>query len=166
MTQLEALCSRDIWDDEARQWRLDENQFSAALALINSIRPRNEMEACLAAQMVAVHMMQMQTSARALKHKHDIKTAATASKLARTFTMQIEALQALKGKRRSTKQNIVVTKETHQHVHYHDHRGAEETGRQSHGRNAEAPDERKAVRSQEPGGKVVSLSSRAGKSPV
>jgi len=39
------------WDDEAKQWRLDENEYSAALSIVNSVKPRNEMEACLAAQM-------------------------------------------------------------------------------------------------------------------
>ena len=50
LSQLEALCGNSHWDDEARQWRLDENQFSAALAVVNSVKPRNEMEAALAAQ--------------------------------------------------------------------------------------------------------------------
>ena len=29
ISQLEALCGRDYRDEDAKQWRLDENQFSA-----------------------------------------------------------------------------------------------------------------------------------------
>ncbi len=58
--------------------------------------------------------------------------AALAGKLARTFTMQIEALAKLKGKRRSSKQTIIVKQEkhVHNHQHVHVHRGEEENGSQ------------------------------------
>ena len=161
MDQLEALCGRNIWDEEARQWRLDENEFSAALAMVNSIKPRNEMEAALAAQMVAVHLMTMKATARALKYDDDTKTAAVAGKLARTFVMQLEALHAIKGKRRTTRQTIKVSKELHQHVHYH--RGEDGNGRQPHGPSAEIIDGRAALPSPQPGGDAVPLPSRKGK---
>jgi len=35
MSQLNALCGQSHWDEHARQWRLDENEFSAALAIVN-----------------------------------------------------------------------------------------------------------------------------------
>ncbi len=54
-------------------------------------------------------------------------------------------------KARTTKQSIHVSKETHQHVHYHDNRrGGAESANQSHGRAARAPDECEAVWSEEP----------------
>lgn len=119
LRQLEALCEPRHWDDVSHQWRLEETEFSAALAIVNSVKPRNEIEACLAAQMVAVHTMQIKTSARAIKFESDTRTAVAAGKLARTFTQQIETLQALRGKRRTIRQSIKVSKELHQHVHYH-----------------------------------------------
>ncbi len=119
MAQLEALCAPNHWDEEAKQWRLDENQFSAALAIVNSLKPRNEMEAALAAQMVAIHLLTMKASARALQYDGDTRTAATSAKLARAFTGQLEALQSLRRRSRTARQSITVKKEVHQHVYYH-----------------------------------------------
>jgi hypothetical protein len=68
MGQLQALVSESHWDDEAKQWRLDENELSAVLAMVNTVKPRDEMEAALAAQMVAVHLLTMKLAARALKY--------------------------------------------------------------------------------------------------
>ena len=82
MAQLAALCRESHWDDAARQWRLDENEYSAALAMVNSIKPRNEMEAALAAQMAAIHLLQMKVAARAIKYEYETKTVAAAGKLA------------------------------------------------------------------------------------
>ena len=132
--QLEGLCANRYWDDDARQWRLDEFEYSAALAIVNSVKPRNETEAALAAQMVAVHAMQMQLSARALKYDHDTRTAAVAGKLARTYIQQLEALQRMRRPNRTTKQVIKVSKELHQHVHYH--RGGGESAEQPHDADA------------------------------
>ena len=139
LRQLEALCSEDQWDEEAKQWRLDENEFSAALAMVNAIKPRNEMEAALAAQMVSVHLMQMKCAARAIRFEHDDKTAAVAAKLARTFVIQMQALQALRGRSKTVRQSIKVRKELHQHVHCH--RGDIETDGQPQATRAEEPEE-------------------------
>lgn len=132
MRQLEELCSEKWWDPEAQQWRLNEATFNTVLALVSSIRPKNEMEAALAAQMAAVHMLTMKVSARAIRYDYDTKSAAVVGKLARTFTMQMQELRAMRGKSRTTRQSIKVTKELHQHVHYHDARGAAGNGGQSH----------------------------------
>ncbi len=155
MGQLEALCSPSHWDEAAHQWRLDENQFSAALAIVNSVKPRNEMEACLAAQMVAIHLLTMKVTARALKYDYDTRTAAAAGKLARTFTLQLEALQSLRGRKRTAHQSIKVRKELHQHVHYHREEG--ESAGQPHGRRAKPVDQCAALPSPEPGGKAMPL---------
>lgn len=158
LSQLEALCGHSHWDDEAKQWRLDENQFSAALAIVNSVQPRNEMEAALAAQMVAMHLLTMKVSAYAIKHEYDTRTAAAAGKLARTFTLQMEALRSLRGEKRETHQSISVTKELHQHVHYH--RGEGESEGQPHEQPATIVDQCTALPSPEPGGESVPLPSR------
>lgn len=130
--QLEALCEQNHWDDATKQWRLDENQFSTALAIVNSVKPRNEMEAAFAAQMVATHWLTMKLTARALKYEHDTRTATAAGKLAQTFTLQIEALQSLRGRKRTARQSIRVKKELHQHVHYHHDRGDAGNDDQAH----------------------------------
>lgn len=166
MHQLEALTTGKFWDEQAQQWRVDETQFSAVLAIVNSLKPRNEMEACLAAQMVAVHMMQMALSAHALKNPHDKQTAAVAGKLARTFTGQIDAMQGLKGKRRTIKQTITVRKETHQHVHYYDHRGAGEDEQQSHAPDGSATAQLSTVSGEGEDGRVVPFSRRSRKARV
>jgi len=162
MTQLEALTSGKTWDEQSKQWRVNETQFSAVLAIVNSLKPRNEMEACLAAQMVAVHMMQMALSAHALKYPQDVKTAAVGGKLARTFTGQIDAMQGLKGKRRSIKQTITVRKETQQHVHYHDHRGAGQSGRRPHAtQEGLGAADRSALSGEDESGRVVPFAGRS-----
>lgn len=170
MSQLEHLCDKmAVWDEKAHQWRMDEFQFSAVLALVSSIRPENEMQAMLAAQMVAVHLMQMKVSARALRYDGEVQSAAVAAKLSRAFAEQLRTMQEIKGKRRShaSRQTITVKKETHQHVHYHDNRGGgEETGSQSHGRTGGVVDQCTPLPSPEPRGQVVPLSSHAGKAGV
>jgi hypothetical protein len=160
LQQLEALCSTNHWDEKAHQWRLDENEFSAAIAMVNAIKPRNEMEAALAAQMVSVHLMQLKCAARAIRFEHDTQTAAVAAKLARTFVMQTQALQALRGRPKTARQSIKVTKELHQHVHYHDDRGGTGTSGQPHGRTTPAIDQRTPLPSSESGGEVVPLPRR------
>ncbi len=164
MGQLEALCGETHWDNDAKQWRLDENQFSATLALVNSVKPRNEMEAALAAQMVAIHLLTMKVTARALKYDYDTRTAAAAGKLARTFTLQLEALQSLRGRRRTAHQSIKVRKELHQHVHYH--RGEDESGRQPHGPPATIVDQCTALPSPEQGGQSLPLPGHERQGPV
>lgn len=158
MNQLEALCAPNHWDENTKQWRLDENQFSAALAIINSVKPRNEMEAALAAQMVAIHLLTMKVTARAIKYDYDTRTAATAGKLARTFTLQLETLQKLRGRKQTSRQSITVRKELHQHVHYH--RGEAESDGQPHGRESAAIDQRAALPCPDKGGDVVPMPSR------
>ena len=161
MAQLQALCGKSHFDDEARQWRLDENELSAALAMVATIKPRDEIEAALAAQMVAIHILTMKTTARAIKYDYDTRTAAVAAKLARTFAMQMEALRANRTKRTTARQSIKVRKETHQHIHYH--RGDDENERQAHGRSGAPIDECTALPSTQQSRQSVPLPSHKGK---
>jgi len=166
MRQLEALCGKSHWDDEAKQWRIDEHEFSAALAIVNAVKPRDEMEAALAAQMVALHLLTMKVAARAIRYEYDNQTSATAAKLARTFTMQMAELRAGRTKRQTARQSIKVRKELHQHVHYHDARGAGESNGQPHGRATRAADKCAALPCPDAGGESVPLSRTEGKDPV
>lgn len=167
LQQLEMLCQDKWWDEAAQQWRMDETTFNAALAIVSAVKPRNEMEAAHAAQMAAIHLLTMKVTARAIRYEYDTKTSAAAGKLARTFTLQMQELRAMRGKTRTTRQNIKVTKELHQHVHYHDGRGVGETGGQSHARSGDGyrksstADERPALPGADESGRVVPLPSRS-----
>jgi hypothetical protein len=148
---LTQLCSRNFHssgvEGEYGEWVPDEFELNMVLNIATSIKPRNEMEAALAAQMTAVHLMTMKVAAQALECRGlNERALALSSKLARTFSLQWEALMRSRGKRRSTRQNIVVTHEKHIHHHQHVHlaRGVSEIGGQAcepNNRN-ERPDSR------------------------
>lgn len=162
MSQLESLCGRGVWDDDARQFRMSESELSAILALVNAFRPRNEPEAMLAAQMVATHLLTMKVGARALRYDYDTRTATAYARLAKAYAMQTDAMQGMKGKRRTTRQTITVKKELHQSVHYHDHRRGKQSECRPHeprdGTAAEITDQRETLRGKDAGGVVVPLS--------
>ena len=129
------LCSQTFQaaEDGAGEWCPDETKLNMVLNIATSIKPRNEMEAALAAQMTAVHMMTMKTAAQALEGwGTDPRSAALAAKLARTFTLQWEALMRHRGRRRTVRQSITVSHEKHIHHHQHVHikgGGAENGGK-------------------------------------
>jgi hypothetical protein len=133
---LAALCDQ-IWhpneDGNGGERVPDETQLNMILNMVGSIKPRNEMEAALAAQMVAVHMMTMRTAEAALSTTWGTSPqfAATAGKLARTFAILTDTLNKGRGKQRSSKQTITVRQEKHVHHHQHVHMaggGAENRG--------------------------------------
>lgn len=162
LAQLEKLTGKSYWDEDAKQWRLDENELSASLAIINASKPRNEIEACQAAQMVAVHLLTMKAGAYAIQHHYDHRSALVVAKLANAFSGQIVAMQSLKGKRQTARQSIKVNRESHHHQHIHVHRGAGENKEQAHEptdrKPAQIDDDRALVRGQKSGGNVVPLS--------
>lgn len=135
--QLTKLCSQN-WhppenpdDPEARgEWCPDETELNTILNFVAGVKPRNEMQAALAAQMCAVHMMTMRASEEAINRGMlDSRTAAIAGKLARTFVMQMDALGRAKG-RKTTRQHIRVSYEKHEHKHVHVDRGDGDFGGQ------------------------------------
>ena len=131
MGQLAELCSTD-WNEAESAWHPAQDELVAAVQIVRSTKPRNEAEACLAAQMVAVHLMQMKLSARALNRGYpEPRTCAIAGKLARTYAMQLETMAKQKG--RGSCQRITVRKfSQHEHKHIHLHRGGSENGNQPH----------------------------------
>lgn len=107
---------------DGKRWRPDDYALTAALNVVASTQPRNEMEAALAAQMVAVHLLTMKASSQAMEEGYlSPLAAATVSRLARTSAQQAVALAKVQGK---ATQRIVVNYERHdhQHIHYHHHR--------------------------------------------
>jgi hypothetical protein len=131
--QLKSLCPQD-WDEDLGRWKTSEREWNALLAMVADHQPENASQAALAAQMASVHLMQMRLAKQALNSGGMVmeKDAALASKLARTFAMQCETMQALKGKKQTAKQSISVTRESHHHQHIHVHRdgGSEENDAQ------------------------------------
>lgn len=133
--QLTQLCEQ-AWhptDEEGRgEWVPDECQLNMILNIVAGTKPKNEMQAALAAQMVAIHLTTMKAGEAALSRGGmDLRTAAILGKLARTFVMQMERMERSKG-RKTTSQSIKVRheKHVHQHQHVHVHRGEEESGGQ------------------------------------
>jgi len=164
LRQLEALIDSD-YDHDGGRWWANEKQFAAVLDMVSGLKPKNSMEAALAAQMVAVHILTMKVGAHAIRHEYDHRQAAVLSKLARTFAAQTETLQNLQGRRRKGTQTIKVKKELHQHVHYHHHRddagGSADFNGHPHGRAddtaAEIAAGCPALPSPDPQGNVVPL---------
>ena len=145
MTQLSELCSTS-WNEAENAWHPSKQELIAAVQIVRATKPRNEAEACLAAQMVAIHFMQMKLSAQALKHSYpDPRTCAIAGKLARTYATQLETMAKLKGK--GSRQRITVRKYSqHEHKHIHIHQGDGENGNQPHGPRGTREREIKAAR--------------------
>jgi len=109
----------------------DEIELNGLLGFINSIRPENELQAALAAQMVAVHLATMRLAAQSVRGGHVDKLSANVmARLSSTFASQCEALDRLKGRR--GRQEINVRYERHEHQHVHVDRGADEFDRQPH----------------------------------
>ena len=171
LRQLEALLD-GTWDAEEERWWANERQFAAVLDLISGLKPRNSMEAALAAQMVAVHLLTMKVGAHAIRHEYDHRQAAVLSKLARTFAGQTETLQNLQGRRRKGSQTIKVKKEISYHVHQHryDHGGSADFNGRPHERgdatSAEIAAGCPALPSPDPQGNVVPLPRSKGKGAV
>jgi hypothetical protein len=89
--------------------------FDAAAAALAGIKPKDEIEGMLAAQMVAAHSASMECYRRAMIEEQSFEgrkdSLSQANKLSRTYTMQIEALSRYRGK---GQQKISV-----EHVHVH-----------------------------------------------
>jgi hypothetical protein len=91
-----------------------EQDFNAALAVVDGVRPENEIEAMLAMQMFIAHasameMMEHMRQATTREAVQNYSTAAT--KMMRTFIAQVEALNKL---RKGGEQTVRV-----EHVHVH-----------------------------------------------
>jgi hypothetical protein len=92
----------------------DENDVNFMLSVVKGIKPRDHLEAMLAAQMAAIHMATM-TFARQLAHVENIPQQDSAeralNKLARTYAAQMEALKRYRtgGEQKVTVQHVSVS---------------------------------------------------------
>jgi hypothetical protein len=100
-------------DAGTRRRKLDERELNFMLSVVKGVKPKDQMEAMLAAQMAAVHMATM-TFARRLAHVQNIPQQDSAerafNKLARTFSAQVEALKRYRtgGEQRVTVEHVTV----------------------------------------------------------
>ena len=128
-TDLDFLCGllEQLANAGSQGRKVDERRLNFMLSVVRGVKPKDEVEAMLAAQMAAVHMATM-TFARRLAHVDNIPQQDSAerafNKLARTFTVQVEALKRY---RTGGEQKVTV-----EHVHVH-HGGQAIVGNVSHG---------------------------------
>jgi hypothetical protein len=101
--------NRSFFDGLASQLTglgIQESKLNFALACVRAVKPRDELEAMLAAQMVAVHLTTMRAGAQSLKVKYIQQQDSASTMLnkgARTFAVHMEALK----KHRSNGEQIV-----------------------------------------------------------
>ena len=91
------------------------NALNTTIAAASGIKPQDELEGMLAAQMIGVHNLSMEFLERAAKLDNPelvTQNVERATKLLRTFTAQVEALNRYRGKGQQ--------KMTVEHVHVHE----------------------------------------------
>lgn len=168
LNHLASLC-KAAWNEEAQRWAPDEDELTAILHVVAAHRPRNEAEAALAAQIAATHVITMKVAKYAYDHPYDHRMVGAYAKLAKASAQQVDTMTGLKGKRRTSRQQIAVTHE--KHIHHHQHVHVEGGGQKSEGqchatradnikRTQEAP-RGAALPSPDQGGTVVPLKGRA-----
>lgn len=107
--------------------------LNAAISIIGSYQPKNEGEAMLAAQMVAVHTLTMKAGAYVnMNGRWSIpaKEASLVFKGARTFAEQTDTMARLKGRQRTQRIEVYYHHDARQIVEgdVHVHRGGAESG--------------------------------------
>jgi hypothetical protein len=77
------------------RYEFEQPELNYLVAIINGIRPRDELEAILAAQMAAVHVAIMLTGKRLVSSTPPMQDGfeRALNRLTRTFTAQLEALK-------------------------------------------------------------------------
>jgi hypothetical protein len=97
----------------SRGRQIDEDALNFMLSVVKGIKPKDQLEAMLAAQIAAIHMATM-TFARRLAHvetiAHQDSAERALNKLARTYAMQMEALRRYRtgGEQKVTVQHVSV----------------------------------------------------------
>jgi len=164
INQLEQICTPLLSADN--QWNPDQAELAAVVAIVSACRPKDEAQAAMAAQMAVAHMLSMRVAGRISQYPWDTKMIAAYAKLTATYAAQMEIMAGLNGKRRSTRQTIVVQHEKHVHQHQHVHLegGVKENGGQPYAAIGDAvrTGECLALPGKDAVGQVVPLPSREG----
>ena len=97
---------RQLLDCLPISMRTDEEAINAALALICGIEPQDELESALATQMAAIHHASLEMLNRVMLQEQTMEGVNhginRVTKLMRTFTAQMEALQKYRSKGQQT----------------------------------------------------------------
>jgi hypothetical protein len=166
LNHLSRLCSTQF-DQEQGAWVPNADELLTAIAMVQSQKPRNEAEAALAAQAVALHFAAMKVGRHIAAMTYpDSRTIASLARVGKAFSGNLETMQKLKG-RKTARQRITVHHERHIHHHQHVHveGGASNSGGQAHAPMGARSDEHEplaALRGTHQTGKVVLLPCREG----
>lgn len=129
---LASLCPVE-WNSASKTWRPDADTLRTAIALVQAAKPKNEIEAALAAQMVAIHFTTMKVGKELARSSYpEPRMAATLAALGRTYAQQLAALQSVK-RRGKIRREMYIEVERHNHLHYHTEGGGPGSGGQPHG---------------------------------
>jgi hypothetical protein len=104
---------RQLANQDSHDNQLDEGKLNFLLSIVKGVKPQDQLEAMLAAQMAATHMATMAFTRR-LNHVETLPQQDSAeralNKLARTYAMQMEALKRYRtgGEQKVTVQHVSV----------------------------------------------------------
>jgi hypothetical protein len=129
--QLSNLCAqRRVQKGEAWAWTPNEAELIAAIQIVRSTKPENEAQACIAAQMVALHFTAMKLGAITADglSTQDERTAATLARVAKSYASLARTMAQLQGKLQA--RTINQTYEIHKHEHVHFEGGVSDFGGQ------------------------------------
>jgi hypothetical protein len=103
---------QQLGNSSSRGGKVDEGLLNFMLSVVKGIKPRDQIEIMLAAQMAAIHEAIM-TFTKRLAHVDTIAQQDSAeralNKLARTFATQMEALQRYRGEQKVVVQQVSVS---------------------------------------------------------
>jgi hypothetical protein len=105
---------RQLANQDSHDNQLDEGKLNFLLSIVKGVKPKDQLEAMLAAQMAVIHVATLR-STRSLAHVETIAQQDSAermlNKLARTYAMQMEALKRYRtsGEQKVTVQHVSVS---------------------------------------------------------
>lgn len=158
---LARLCSWSF--DMEKGWQPKEGELQTAISIVQSMKPRNESEAALAAQAVALHFASMKLGRFIGTVTYpDARSVASLAAVSKAYAGTLETNQKLKG-RKTARQRITVHHERHVHHHQHVHveEGGANSGGQSHaptlGEGSSRIEHGRALSGPDQGGRIVLL---------
>lgn len=112
--QLSKLCGQQ-YDCADSEWRPEPDELNTALAVVASLEPDNEAQACIAMNMVGLHFTAMKLGGVMGGMTYpDERTAATMARVSKAYAELATSLARLQGKVRGSRHEI--------HVSYYDQR--------------------------------------------
>jgi hypothetical protein len=109
LSQLSALCGME-WNPDDEMWSPKLQQLNTAIAVVASAQPENELQACIAAQMVALHFTAMKLGGVMGGHSvhPDERTASSLARVSKAYANLARTMAQLQGKN-SSRHDMFVT---------------------------------------------------------